>query len=139
MGGGGVGENRLYIVIIPSLKTPNKDIQFRLVSEHQISFYYDLLELDSCMFQRHFHGSMLRLNSLWCHQKNLLYPLFSRTPPGSMTVFIFQTLLLCNENITVGVQNIPAQTLREKLLLDIFKLYNQHSRQNKWYFYNYIF
>ena len=69
MGGGGVDENRLYIVIIPSLKIPNKDIQFRLVSEHQISFFYDLLELYSCMFQRYFHSSTLRLNSLWCHQK----------------------------------------------------------------------
>ena len=29
MGGGGVDENRLYIVIIPSLKIPNKDIQFK--------------------------------------------------------------------------------------------------------------
>ena len=45
-----------------------------------------------------------------------------------MTVFIFQTLLLSNENVIVGVQKVPAQILREKLLLDIFKLYNQYSR-----------
>ena len=128
MGGGGVGENRLYIIIIPSLKIPNKDIQFRLVSEHQISFFYDLLELYSCMFQRYFNSSMFKAEFIMVSPKNLPYPLFSRTPPGSMTVFIFQILLLSNENVIVGVQKVPAQILREKLLLDIFKLHNQYSR-----------